>query len=216
MNLKHLTDLQLIKDSDLAVDRERESTTKVLHHFREIDRRRLFSDLKYGSLFEMAMKRYKYTEDQANFRIAAMRLLKELPEIENKIADGSLSLTHLNMVRSHFRKEKKLTSKEVPRIEKLELLKKLEKTSMRESKQVLIAASSAPIQLPKDELRVISENKISIKFVADKIIEGQISQLKGLLAHAHPDLTLGELFKKLCELGLKEWSKARDPKKKFA
>src|SRR5260221_140198 len=129
MNLKHLNDIELLNCTDRAVDGERAAITIVLHHFKEIERRRLYSAHKYSSLFQMAMDRYGYTEDQANYRISAMRLLKELPELEEKIASGALSLTHLNMARTHFRNEKKQTSKEPSREEKLEVLRQMENTS---------------------------------------------------------------------------------------
>ena len=138
MNLRHLSDEQLIESTNRSVETERQATTKVLHHFREIERRRLFSAYKYASLFEMAMKHYGYTEDQANLRISAMRLLKELPELEEKVNSGALTLTHLSMARTHFRNERKLAAREVKRDEMLELVQKMENTSKRES-QVFIA-----------------------------------------------------------------------------
>lgn len=116
------------------------------------------------------------------------------------------------MARTHFRKEKKCAT-EPTRELKLEILQQLEKTSARESKKILRSYSSVSVELPRDEIKPLTEDKVLLKFAADKSIEEQITHLKGLLAHAHPDLPLGELFQKLCELGLKEWSPAREPKK---
>jgi hypothetical protein len=212
MDLRHLSDDELIKNSDRSVHAEREATTVVLHHFREIERRRLFSTYKFGSLFEMAMKHFGYTEDQANSRISAMRLLQELPELEEKINSGALTLTHLNMVRTHFRNEMKYGGKNATKEEKLELITKMEKTSKREAQVFLQSVSIAPQVLPYDEIRPVSEDKILFKFVADSSVEVDVKTLKGLLAHKCRDLSLGELFKKLCELGLQEWSPAKELK----
>jgi hypothetical protein len=214
MNLRHLTDEQLMTSSQCAVKVERESTTKVLHHFREIERRRLYSAHKYGSLFDMAVKFFGYTEDQANFRISAMRLLKELPELEKKVNSGELTLTHLSMARSHFRNEEKFANKKVTKEEKLELVEKMQKTSKREAQVILRSVSSLPVAIPHDEIRPITEDKVLLKFAADKTLEEDIKALKGLLAHKYPNLSMGELFKKLCELGLEEWSPAREPKRR--
>lgn len=101
-NLKVLADDVLLDETQKLVKEEREILTQVLHHLREIERRRLYSQLRYGSLYEYATKELGYSEDQAYRRIQAMRMLKELPEIEEKVNDGSLSLTHLGMAQSFF------------------------------------------------------------------------------------------------------------------
>ena len=56
MNLKHLTDKALLADIKKLAAEERSISVKVLHHLREIERRRLFSDLGYGSLYDYVIK----------------------------------------------------------------------------------------------------------------------------------------------------------------
>ena len=43
MNLKNLSDDSLISNTKNLVHKEREIITEILHHLREIERRRLFS-----------------------------------------------------------------------------------------------------------------------------------------------------------------------------
>jgi hypothetical protein len=171
MNLKQLTDAELWRYSDIAVDGEREATSNVLHHFQEIERRRLYCTQKCESLFQLVMKRWGYTENEAVCRISAMRLLTELPEIEEKISTGALTLTHLNMARSHFRNEKKENLKEISREVKIEILKKLENTSKRESHEIFISLSTNPQSAPRDEIRPLDEGTVIFKFAADKQTE---------------------------------------------
>lgn len=95
MNLQNLSDEKLDQQMFASVKAETESTLRVLHHLREVDKRRLFSKLKFKSLVDYAENRLGYPYDQAWRRIEAMRLLKEIPEIENKIADGTLNLTNI-------------------------------------------------------------------------------------------------------------------------
>jgi hypothetical protein len=54
--LQTLSDQAVLKSADRAVQKERESTSSVLLHFREVNRRRLYTLLKCGSLREWAMK----------------------------------------------------------------------------------------------------------------------------------------------------------------
>src|SRR4051794_9171041 len=110
MNLKHLTDQALNDSTKTHAHNEREQMRIVLHHLREVERRRLFSDLKYRSLFEYAVKELKYSHDQAGRRISAMRLLKELPQVEEQMTSGTLTLTNLSMAANFFAQEQKLNN----------------------------------------------------------------------------------------------------------
>ena len=47
------------------------------------------------------------------------------------------------------------------------------------------------------------------KFLGANELQNKIAELKGLLAHKHPNISLGELFDKLCDLGLAEWNPAK-------
>jgi len=97
MNLQHLSDESLDQQTFESVKAETESTLRVLHHLREVDKRRLFSKLQFRSLLDYAENRLGYPYDQAWRRIEAMRLLREMPEIETKIADGTLNLTNIGV-----------------------------------------------------------------------------------------------------------------------
>jgi hypothetical protein len=77
MQLTHLKDHEVLTQTQHAVQKERDSLMTVLHHLREVNWRKLFSDLGYPSLFEYAVKELKYSEGQACRRIQAMRLIDE-------------------------------------------------------------------------------------------------------------------------------------------
>ncbi|MBX3021746.1 MAG: hypothetical protein KF799_08735, partial [Bdellovibrionales bacterium] len=105
MNLKNLSDQVLLEKTSELAYRERSTLIELLHHLREIERRRLFCTLKYQSLHDYMMKHLKYSDDEAVRRISAMRLLKELPaeevaRVEEKISEGELTLTNLSMAQT--------------------------------------------------------------------------------------------------------------------
>ena len=102
--MNHLSDQQLIQSLENLVRREREILSEVLQHLKEIDRRKLFSKLGFTSLFDYATKQLKYSPDQAGRRIAAMRLLRDIPEAEAQVVDGSLTLSSLAQAHWHFNK----------------------------------------------------------------------------------------------------------------
>jgi len=213
-NLKSVPDSQLIFQVEKLVHQERELLLKVLHHLREIDRRRLFSSLGYKSLFDFAVRHLGYPEDQAYRRISAMKLLKELPEIETQISNGQISLTHIGLAQSLFRQEKKIHHKEFSTQEKLSVFEKMASLPVRDAEKVTLSFSSAPALAKPDRVHLVSPDQVEIKFLASTEIQKKIETLKGRLAHQHPNLTLGELFDRLCDWGLERLDPSVPRKKK--
>ena len=130
--IRKLRDMELLASTKSLVEREREITTQVLRHLAEIERRKLYADLRYGSLFEYAVRELKYSEAAAARRIQAMRLLREIPELESKIESGALSLSNISQAQSYFRDMKKAEPERALRVEdKIDVLAKLEDKSAR-------------------------------------------------------------------------------------
>ena len=213
MNLKNLTDKVLLENTKALVRQEQELLINVLHHLREIDRRRLFSSLGYKSLFEFTEKHLGYPQDQAYRRIAAMKLLRELPEIETKISQGEINLTHIGMAKKLF-KDEKLAQNLMTAKEKLDVFEEISKTSTRVAEKIILSKRTNPEPHKPDKVRAITEDKIELKFQASIELQEKIEKLKGRLAHKHPNLSLGELFDKLCDLGLETWDPGQKPPRK--
>jgi len=112
MNLNSMKDHEILHKIKTLVQDERKLLTQILHHLRVVERRKLFSDLECQSLFEYCVKELGYSEGQAGRRIQAMRLLKEIPEIEDKIKTGKLSLSNLSQAQAYFRQKGKPSVKE--------------------------------------------------------------------------------------------------------
>ncbi len=192
MNLQHLSDEKLDQQTLASVTAETDSTLRVLHHLREVDKRRLFSKLKFKSLLDYAEKRLGYPYDQAWRRIEAMRLLREMPEIENKIADGTLNLTNIGYAQAAFKSEAK---KEAPlcREQKLKFLSQIENKSTRAT-QKLVAEKFGSEVLIRETVKPVSASLSMMSVpVRDDFLE-KLDELKGLLAHSRPSLSTAELL----------------------
>jgi hypothetical protein len=204
MDLRNLTDESLDLNTFHNVKKELEYTTIVLHHLKEVDRRRLYAKLKFHSLFDYATRRLGYSSDQADRRIAAMRLMRELPEIEAKISSGALTLTNIGMARTLFKKEKFSKS------DKLQFFEKIEHKSVREAARLI--ATVSPQSLRRDQVRPVAEDKDEYKFLASPELRAKLKKLEGILAHSHPGISLGDLVEKLADLGLEKWDKTAAPR----
>ncbi|NUM89046.1 MAG: hypothetical protein HUU37_07570 [Bdellovibrionales bacterium] len=199
--MRHLTDKALLEETENLVRKERQLLGVILRHLREIERRRLFSALGYSSLFTYCVGRLRFSEDEACRRISAMRLHRELPEVEG----APISLTNLSRAESVFRREK------FSREKKITILRELENKSVREGEKIL--ARYAPRPPKPDRLRAVAEGAVEVRFQASHELREKIEILKGLLAHKHPNFPLGELFEKLCDLGIQEWDPGKPPKR---
>jgi hypothetical protein len=127
MNLKFLSNEVLLSEIKRRVASEREMTLSILHHLREISRRSLYAYLGYSSLFAYVTQELGYDSASAMRRIDAMRLLQEIPEAEEKIQDGSLSLSSVARAQGFFKKEQVSPEK------KKEILSALERKSTLEA-----------------------------------------------------------------------------------
>lgn len=150
MDLKHLTDKTLLNDTKKLAAEYRSVTTQLLHHLKEVDNRKLYSDLGYSCLFNYVVQELGFSEPSAAGRIKAARLLSEIPEIESKIVSGDLNLTNIGKAADAFRHEK-IIDKDF----KLQVLETLENTSTRLCEKTLLDITG-PREAPKKEIRLLT------------------------------------------------------------
>lgn len=200
MNLRHLTDRVLLEDTKYYVSKERQFSVKILHHLREIERRRLFSDLGYGSLFDYTVKELGYSEAAAMRRIRSARLLEEAPELETKIEDGTLSLTNLALAVGLFKTEAITETKD-----KIEIIQQIEGATKKECEKIL--SSFSPLKdLPKESAKRVSPEYSVIKMNwSDKTIAA-FDRIKDI--HSHKRLDQDKLCLLIFEQVLKMASNA--------
>ena len=204
MNLKSLSDAQLLEATKTLVAREREVITSILWHLEEIERRRLFSDLGCSSIYAYAAQVLGYSEDQAYRRISAMRLLRTMPELESKIQAGHLSVSNLSLAQTMIRREAKATP--LTPEKKRELVSRLENKTSREAQVIALDYSSTPTTVAPEKERPLSEQLVELKLAIPKSTLEKIYRLRGLRAHRTPHLSTAELLDQLCDLALKHWN----------
>lgn len=200
MNLKHLADKTLISETQRLVREECEVTSLILHHFKEIEARKLFSDLGYPSMMTYAIKELSYSEGSAIRRLNASRLLKDLPELEEKINDGTLSLTNLSQAAGFFKKEEIVEPEK-----KKKILKKLENKTKREGEKVLFDLGTKKV-LPEEGVKVVSKDYQQIKVnVSDEVFK-KINDVRDLLGQHNLD---EPFFKSMAEEALQNITRKR-------
>jgi 5-methylcytosine-specific restriction endonuclease McrA len=100
LQITKLTSTELLIGIKSLTAKERKITSLIIEHLEEIERRKLYCDLKYSSLFKYCVQELGYSEDQACRRINAMRVVKKMPEVKTEIDSGAVTLTTLNIFSS--------------------------------------------------------------------------------------------------------------------
>ncbi len=177
MNLSHLTNQTLLLDTKSLSHRERHLTTQILWHLREIDKRRLYADLKYSSLWDYVTQELGYSSGTAYRRISAARALAEMPELESQLNQGDLNLSDIATVLKEFKGR--------PIAKKREVFKAIENKTPQETKAIIEAHTGRKqkitIEIDEDTLKLIQELKAlkpHEKDVLKPALEAAIHQAK--------------------------------------
>ena len=107
MLLINITDQYLIKNIETLVKKEKVLTMQILEHLAEMNNRKLYAVLGYGSLFDYCVKSLKYSESETHHRIQAMKLIYGSETARTAMVEGKLNLTAASMIQKHIKDEEK-------------------------------------------------------------------------------------------------------------
>ena len=88
---------QLIESLKALVSKEQKCKHEIVLHLAEVDRRRLFADLGYSSLFDYVTRGLGYSNGSAYRRICAARAVKAVPEVYDRLSEGKVSFRILDV-----------------------------------------------------------------------------------------------------------------------
>ena len=92
-----------------------------------------------------------------------------------------------------------------------ELVAQASGKSTREVKQML-AGVAPELARPAERMRALGEDRWELKVVIDAACQRGIEQLRALLSHVDPHLTLGQLVERLVQDGLQRYDPGRPPR----
>lgn len=206
-NLRRLSDQVLLQQTDLLAQECRNSTLLLLKHLREIEVRRLFVDLGFSSMHKYCIQQLKFSEGEAQRRLASARLLTELPEIETQIESGELNVTNLAKIQSFLRVEKS-ADHPLNKEQKLGLIEKMGNKSTRQVEQELVQLSHQPA-LMAEKFHCSLPDSQHVKFEAFLSFEQQelLTEFKNLFAHELTDFANGSILGFLLEKAVRHKKK---------
>jgi hypothetical protein len=211
MNLKSLTDEKLHTLAIETSERERAVTLELLKQLSEIERRRLYSKFACSSLHMYCVRQLKMTDGDAGRKVAAARLIREVPVIEEKILSGSLPVTSVAQVGVFFKKESR-AGHSYKMEEKAQLLRELEDRSTRQIETILISKSNQPEIHFRETQKTVASDRTEIKLFIDNETLEALSRLKEIWSHAMPHANLADVIKRTAQ----ESVERHDPVRKAA
>lgn len=198
MKVIKMSDARLVNEARRLVKEERVVLVSLLTLLREIERRKIFSDYKCSSLFDFSVRVLGYSESQAQRRILAMRLIRDNPETEAKLRNGSLSLTNAANAQALFQRVKR----DLPR---REILAKLEHKSSREAELIFAEIAPNPHAKLREGVRRIGNGEVELRVVLKEETLEKLERIRGLLVHKKGALRHADLIDFLAEEGLEKF-----------
>ena len=101
----HLSDRELLDATGLAAVAERGATAELIALLAEVDARRLYLGQGCSSLFTYCTQVLCLSEHAAYHRIEAARAAVQFPALLDLLADGSITLTTVALLRPHLTSE---------------------------------------------------------------------------------------------------------------
>ncbi len=198
-----LSDIELLNLIKEKSKQERNLTLEVINLIREVEKRRLYLKLNFGSLFEYVTKELGFEESAANRRISASRLIREFPEAEEEIRDGTLTLSNIVQAQVFIRREEKLKSKRLPREEKKMVMDLVKNKSARNAKITLFQKFPEQVVL-NESTRQVTADHVEVKVILNEKVISKLDKLRGLLSHKHPNMSYSELIDELTNMAIKK------------
>lgn len=199
-----LTNDQVIDRLKRKVLEERETLIEILDLLFQVEKRRIYLERGFSSLFEFATVELAYSGAAAHRRIEAMRLRKSLPEVGSKIVCGAVNLSTIAKLTQFIRTKEKSDESKMPVDEKKEWLARIENKSARTTEQMFIAA--APELLPKqlERERPITPEFTELRLLVKKEFMQKLTRAKEFHAHVNPGASTTEIMEYLLDAYLKK------------
>lgn len=102
MNPREMKDEDLWETMKALAAEKRPVVAVVVEHLAEVDRRELYTDRGYRSLYDYCVYSLKYAEGAAYRRIRAARAVLKRPELLKDLLSGALSLETLTLLHPHL------------------------------------------------------------------------------------------------------------------
>ena len=234
-----LSDDQLLEQTGRLARLDHQVHVFVIDHLIEIEARRVYLRRGFSSLFDYVKRGLGYSDAATWRRTSAMKLCARIDGVRERLWDGSLTLDAAAQLQAAFeRRERGRTPqtlgtgtrsalrpngsarpapepRTVPVLDVSAQKALVERAAGKSTRQVaqMLAEVDPALAVPADRVRPLGEGRWELKAVIDAECERGLEQLRGLLSHIDPRMTLGQLVGRLVDEGLDRHDPGRPPRR---
>ena len=185
--IKYLKNPELHESLKAYSAKERKLTHLILLHIMEVDRRKLYLEMAYPSLWEYLVTGIGYSAQAAQNRIDAARLMVQVPDLGEKLVRGSLNLSQVSLLQKNIRQVQKKAQdgsrlKVSPEF-KQQIVEKLENKSSKETELLLAQAFGTPIE-KQESIKMQKDESTRVEITYTKEEMEILEKAKSLLSHS--------------------------------
>ena len=232
-SLRSVSDHQLLANTDTIAVQDRKLTLKLLVHLHEIERRKLFLELGYSSMFDYCTTRLRFSGPAAARRIRTARCLARFPKLYPLLEAGEVNLMSVSLISRLLKPDnadelitrvRRKSKREVEAlVAELEPLSIVPRDRVRPVTIPVVAMPDRPLQFtvtgdseksPNVETAASDsscaatlEERSVVQFTARREFMVKVERARSLIWHQCPGVTFEQLF----ELGLDALIARRDP-----
>ena len=238
-----LSDRELLRETRNLVRHERHLQGAVIDHLTEIEARGLYLQRGFSSLFDYAVRELGYSDAAAARRIGALRLCADQPDAREGLRDGSLTLSAAAELQWAFDRQRRRGSisgtaaiapagtpapdsapavplppaePEPPLVlDAVGRQKLVEEAAGKSARQVrrMLADLDPELARPADRVRPLGDGRYELKATIDAECQQGLEQLRGLLSHVDPRMTMGQLVGRVVQEALDRHDPSRPPRR---
>jgi hypothetical protein len=203
IEIRNLSNDALMSGTVELIQQERKITAALIEYLAELERRKLYLGLGFSSLHDYLVRKHGFSEGAAGRRVRAAKLLMDLPEVSEALAQGRVSLSNVSAVQGFIQQEQQKHHQPLPTESKREILEQVQGLSRRECDQRLFELSPESSPLLQDRQRLVGDELTQISFVASADLMEKLEKLRALLSNSlRPGSGYAELFDRLAEIAL--------------
>ena len=239
VSLKTVSDYKLLQGLDEVVARSRKDEADLLEYLAEVDRRKLYLEQGYPSMYRYCTEVLHFSEAMAFHRIGAARAARAYPLLLVRVREGALHLTGANLLAPKLTPEnyvelldlarhkskraiEELLANRAPRPDVPAQVRKLPDPKapsvVRMPSEIAEPAPEAPSReappMPRAPSPVPSPlggKRFKIQFTGDQALCDKLREAQALLRHQVPEGDLAQIFDRALTLLLDDAKR-----KKFA
>ncbi|MGZ3770255.1 MAG: HNH endonuclease [Bdellovibrio sp.] len=181
-----LADNELVEQVRQLFNREKKIGDAILLGLKEIKARRLFAAMGFSSLFEMLVKHYHLSETASYQRVNALKLIESVPEAQEALFNGEVSLSNAALVQSFIQRSEKEAKTPMSNEEKMIIVESIKGKTHREA-QVTLAEVNPIAALPANKEKPLSKGHTQLQIVVDEETLALLKEIQALLSHTVPD-----------------------------